>query len=162
MGKRGPAPKPTAIKKLQGNAGRRELNEDEPKYDTPKVLPDPPDALVGDKYARKEWKVLGEILLKVGVLTEGDYNALTVYCKLYSRWYQAEQKIREKGLTTLSAMGGEVVRPEVKIAQDTAKLMKEYLKEFGLTPASRSAIKAVGVSEKDTDDPFLQMIKGGA
>ena len=130
MGKRGPAPKPTAIKKLQGNAGRRELNENEPEYNTPQVLPDPPEVLVGDKYARKEWKVLGNILLKVGVLTEGDYQALAVYCKLHSRWYQAEQLVREKGLTTFSAKGGVVVRPEVKIAQDTAKLMKEYLKEF--------------------------------
>lgn len=162
MGKRGPAPKPTAIKKLQGNAGRRELNEDEPEYNTPKVLPDPPDVLVGDKYARREWKVLGNILLKVGVLTEGDYQALTIYCKLYSRWYLAEQGIREHGLTMFSSKGGLVQRPEVKIAQDTAKLMKEYLKEFGLTPASRSAIKAIGVNEKDTDDPFLQLIKGGA
>lgn len=161
MGKRGPAPKPTVMKKLQGNPGKRELNEDEPKYDTPKSLPDPPDVLVGDKYARREWKVLGNILLKVGVLTEGDYNALAIYCKLYSRWYQAEQLVKEEGLTMFTPKGV-AVRPEVKIAQDTARLMKDYLKEFGLTPASRSAIKAVGMSEDEINDPFLQMIKGGA
>lgn len=161
MGKRGPASKPTTIKKLQGNPGKRELNKDEPKYKVPGKLPDPPETLTGDKYARKEWKTLGTILLHVGVLTEGDYDALAIYCKLFSRWYQAEQKVREKGLTTTSAKGVIATRPEVKIAQETVKLMKEYLKEFGLTPASRSTIKAIGTNNVDTQDPFLQLIKGG-
>src|SRR5689334_3828108 len=51
MGFRGPAPKPTAIKKIQGNPGKRPLNENEPQLEP--GIPECPDYL--DEIARKEW-----------------------------------------------------------------------------------------------------------
>jgi phage terminase small subunit len=43
MGLRGPAPKPTAIKRLEGNPGKRKLNEMEPKMTV--GVPECPDHL---------------------------------------------------------------------------------------------------------------------
>ena len=52
MGFRGPAPIPTAIRRYEGNPGKRPLNEWEPQ---PKMVrPAMPRHL--DKIARKEWK----------------------------------------------------------------------------------------------------------
>ena len=51
MGLRGPAPKPTAIKRLEGNPGKRKLNEAEPTLTV--GVPECPDYL--DEVAKREW-----------------------------------------------------------------------------------------------------------
>ena len=80
MGLRGPAPKPTAIKRLEGNPGKRKLNETEPK---PTMgVPECPDYL--DDVAKKEWGRLTTILTAMKVLTEADYIALANLCQAYS------------------------------------------------------------------------------
>jgi phage terminase small subunit len=47
----GPAPKPTALKLVQGNPGKRKLNKSEPKFCGAPVCP----AWITD-VARAEWK----------------------------------------------------------------------------------------------------------
>ena len=72
MGLRGPAPKPTTIKRLEGNPGKRKLNDGEP---SPRLgAPECPDHL--DDVARKEWDRLTSILVAMKVLTEADYIAV--------------------------------------------------------------------------------------
>ena len=54
MGKRGPQSKPTALKLLEGNPGKREVNGNEPEYDVLSKDEKPP-AYLGS-YGKKEWK----------------------------------------------------------------------------------------------------------
>ena len=65
MGSRGPAPKPQALKKLQGNPGRRKLNAAEPTPDS--ALPACPAWLNAE--AKREWKRVSATLHVAGLLT---------------------------------------------------------------------------------------------
>ena len=64
----GRKPKPTALKKLEGNPGKRKLNTKEPMPG--KGMPDCPKWLLPE--AKKEWERLCVKLSEMGVLTEID------------------------------------------------------------------------------------------
>ena len=75
MAGRGRPPKPTAVKELEGNPGKRPLNKNEPK---PKqTAPKCPSWLEPD--AKKEWRRLSKELESMGLLTEVD---MAVFVKL--------------------------------------------------------------------------------
>ena len=64
----GRKPKPTAIKKLEGNPGKRKLNT---KEDIPvKGRPTCPEWLLRE--AKKEWDRLADLMNQMGVLSEVD------------------------------------------------------------------------------------------
>ena len=64
----GRKPKPTAVKELEGNPGKRELNTKEPKPQ--KKAPQCPKWL--DDEAKKEWRRLSKQMEQMGILTEVD------------------------------------------------------------------------------------------
>ena len=64
----GRKPKPTAIKKLEGNPGKRKLNTKEPI--PAKGMPECPQWLLAE--AKKEWERLADLMNQMGVLTEVD------------------------------------------------------------------------------------------
>lgn len=92
----GRKPKPTKLKVLQGNPGKRKLPKNEPKPDP--VIPDCPSHL--DAIAKKEWKRFAKVLDKLGLLTEIDGSAFAAYCDQYSRWVKINHdlKVQEKEL----------------------------------------------------------------
>lgn len=69
MAQRGRKPKPTALKELEGNPGRRPLNGAEPKPE--RKAPRCPSWL--EEEAKKEWRRMGRILEQMGLLTEMDF-----------------------------------------------------------------------------------------
>ena len=155
MAQRGRKPKPTAIKELEGNPGKRELNQNEPK---PKEnAPKCPAWL--DAEAKKEWKRVSKRLEEIGVLTEVDMAAFAGYCEAYSRWKDAEEFISKHGTIFKTPSGYWQQVPHVSIAQTYLKIMIKFCEQFGMTPSSRSRI----VAEKngaDTDDPMEMMLRG--
>ena len=77
----GRKPKPTAMKKLEGNPGKRKLNT---KESVPaKGMPACPDWLMPE--AKKEWERLAKLMNQMGVLTEVDMAAFAAYCQSYAR-----------------------------------------------------------------------------
>lgn len=76
MGKRGPSPKPTPIRVLEGNPSRRPINENEPKP-TDGTPPMPPHL---DRRARVVWRQIAPELSRLGLLTVVDGEALASYC----------------------------------------------------------------------------------
>ncbi len=85
MATRGRKPKPTAIKILEGNPGKRQLNEHEPQ--PMKKAPSCPKWL--EPEAKREWRRLAKTLEAMGVLTEADMAAFAGYCQAYARWKEA-------------------------------------------------------------------------
>lgn len=83
---RGRRPKPTALKKLEGNPGKRPLNELEPV--PPVASLRCPNYLLPE--ARKEWRRLAPILMNLGLLTAADAVPFAGYCQAYARWREAE------------------------------------------------------------------------
>lgn len=158
MGKKGPAPKPTELKLLQGNPGKRKIAKDEPKPTIEKELPKPPAFL--SRYAKVEWKRIVPELHRLGLLTIVDYMSLAAYCQNYHRWVEAEKKIRTKEkLTFMTPTGYEQQIPEIGIANQAMKLMKDFAKEFGMTPSSRTALHIQNPEEEK--DPFAEFMSGG-
>lgn len=97
MAIKGRKPKPTAIKLLEGNPGKRPLNKSEPK--PKKGAPKCPAWLLPE--AKKEWKRMAEQLELLGLLTAVDMTAFAGYCQSYARWKVAEEFITKHGLYIL-------------------------------------------------------------
>ncbi|MBR0079634.1 MAG: phage terminase small subunit P27 family [Synergistaceae bacterium] len=144
----GRKPKPTAIKILEGNPGKRKLNENEPK--PLKKAPPCPKWL--EPEAKKEWRRLAKALEAMGVLTEADMAAFAGYCQSYARWKEAEERITDRGLVIRTPSGYPQQVPYISIAQQYLKLMQQFAEQFGLTPAARSRIIAGNGEGKAVDD----------
>ncbi len=138
LAQRGRKPKPTALKELEGNPGKRALNTKEPKPLS--KAPSCPKWLEND--AKKEWKRLAEQMEQLGILTEVDMAAFAGYCQSYARWKAAEEFISKNGAIVRTPSGYWQQVPQVSIAQQYLKQMSKFCEQFGLTPASRSRIVA--------------------
>jgi P27 family predicted phage terminase small subunit len=137
---RGRKPTPTTLKILHGNPGKRKLPENEPQ--PAPGSPDCPEHL--DSVARLEWERIVPELLRLGLLTHIDRAALAAYCQAYSRWQAAEGIIATEGLTTVNLKTGCIrTHPAVSIAKESMRLVREFMTEFGLSPASRPRVKAI-------------------
>ena len=156
---RGAKPKPTHLKLVTGNPGKRKLNKNEPKP-TPQ-LPMPPEDLCDD--AKVEWGRVSEELFRLDLLTKLDRSALAAYCQAYGRWMQAERLLggaRKKspangGLLIRTTNGNYVQSPLVGIANKAMADMVRYAAEFGMTPSARSRIQTNPKDEEDPADEFL-------
>lgn len=141
----GRRPKPTALKKLAGNPGKRPLNNAEPKY--PLINTRPPRFL--DLEARRIWrKMLGE-LSAAGVLTQVDEAMLAVFCQTWSTYVSAVKRLHEEGDIIVTEKGSAYKHPLVMIRDTAADQLRKFAVEFGLTPSSRSRIKVEKVDEVD-------------
>src|SRR4029077_11756272 len=90
---RGRKPKPTVLKLLDGNPGKRRINDREPA--SIPGFPEMPDWL--DDEAKAEWNRIIPELHEMGVLSRADRPALTGYCNAWSRWVHAEGQVRKYG-----------------------------------------------------------------
>jgi len=155
---RGRKKKPTELKLLQGNPGKRAINKKEPK---PKGMPKCPPHL--DKVAKKEWKRFAPILNKLGLLTEVDGTAFAAYCQQYSTWVTISleiAKIREKK-DALTVTDEDRLDNLILRQRQTLQSIRAFSVEFGMTPSSRGRIQ-VGAGEKsDPMDEFLNKGKNG-
>lgn len=143
----GRRPKPTIVKSLAGNPGKRPLNKSEPEFTPgatcPKHL---------DKVAKAEWKRVSDDLTTSGLLTSVDRAALAAYCDAYSRWVQATTALQTQGLVITSPKSGYAMpNPYVSIANTSLTLMHKFASEFGFTPSSRSRLSIPGKPQQNTD-----------
>ena len=156
MATRGRKPKPTALKILEGNPGKRPLNENEPI--PPKGSIKCPTWLLPE--AKKEWKRLAPSLEAMGVLTMADLTAFEGYCQAYARWKEAEEFMTQHGTIVKTKSGYWQQVPQVSIAQTYLKIMNKIAEQFGLTPAARSRITA-GADMKDAAVDDMDALLGG-
>jgi len=140
MGRRA---KPTAVKELTGNPGHRPLPKDEPK---PKVgLPAAPAHLSGT--AKRVWKVLGDELVRIGVAAQTDVMAFEVLCEAYATYVKAKGELKKlKGTTYVTSSGSIKKRPQLAIMAESARTIRQYGIEFGLSPAARTRVAAAIVT----------------
>jgi P27 family predicted phage terminase small subunit len=160
MAKTGPKPKPTKLKLLEGNPGKRKLNKNEPR--PANISSTCPDWLLDG--AKKEWKRLSPQLEALGILTDIDRAAFAGYCQSFAKWKAAEQFLKKHGTTykiPKRDRDGNVVSvymapfPEVAIARASLEQLRQFAAEFGLTPSSRGRLSLAG---EDLDDEFEKMI----
>lgn len=125
-------PKPTRMKILEGNPGRRPLPENEVQPLIDDVLPKAPEYL--SEPAKKEWYVMGEKLHRLGLLTQIDYPAFAIYCQSYGHWVEAEEAVEKTGFVIRTTTGKVIESPMVSISKRSMRLAHKFLSEFGMTP----------------------------
>jgi len=148
----GRKPKPTALKILQGNPGKRKLNKNEPKPRT--EIPSCPTWLTA--MAQMEWKRIVPQLKKLGLISKLDRSALAAYCQAFGRWQDAELEIRKYGFVCITDKGNVIQRPEVGIANKALEQMYKFLTEFGMSPASRTKLSVAIKKPEDDMDAFMK------
>lgn len=153
MGRRGPAPKPTALNELAGNPGKRKARAGEPKPRSKNTTPPVPSHLSDD--AKKEWRRVAKELHGLGLLTSIDRTALSAYCETYVTWVDALAKCREMGLIVKTSNGNPIQNPYLSVASQAEKRMRGWLSEFGMTPSSRTRISVDAAPEEDPYEAFL-------
>lgn len=163
----GPPPKPTHLKLITGNPGRRPLNKKEPRPAA--GVPTVPAHLSAE--AKAEWRRISATLGKLGLLTGVDRSALAAYCQAYADWIEAEDHVRDEGKVTLTPVvtetrefkngtkvtkesgGYPIQNPWLAIRNRALDTMRQFLTEFGMTPASRSKISIEGDGGDQPKDP---------
>jgi len=143
----GRKPKPTAIKILAGNPGKRPLNDREPK-------PGPADPRVPrgklPPEGKKLWRVLAEHLVRLGVLTKLDLPALEFLCLHYAVGREAVEMLVRDGIVADGVNGTIKKHPAVSVLSENSRLFKAYAIEFGLTPSSRVRIQSEPIEKEKT------------
>ena len=110
----GPRPKPTKLKVLAGNPGKRPLPEAEPAPARLDRLPNAPRYL--NKWGQGEWRRLGPELIRLGLLTVADLSVFAAYCSAFGRWVQAELAMRDRDLVILTDKGNQQQNMYLSIA----------------------------------------------
>lgn len=134
-----PRPKPTAILKLQGSR-RANGRAHEPELPPATRDMEPPAILCG--HALAEWHRLLPALVDAGVLTCVDRMCLAACCACYGRWVEAEQILREQGHVITTTNGNPQINPALSIANESLRQYRAFAIELGLTPSSRSRVRA--------------------
>lgn len=134
----GRRPLPTSLKVIRGTARRGRLNKDEPQ--PPLAVPQPPPHL--DERARAKFIEMAELLARFGVMTELDSGALARYAVVWCRWVDAEDAIRRLGPSVTTVAGNQVQNPHLSTANRCLSQLAQIEAEFGLTPSSRSRVRA--------------------
>lgn len=96
----------------------------------------------------------------MGLLTNVDRAALGAYCAAYSTWVDAETSLQKFGRVIKSPSGYPIQNPYVGIRNTSLDLMRKYLIEFGMTPASRSRLQITGEPQtgQDAFEAFMSSI----
>lgn len=142
---RGRKPTPTAIRRANGNPGKRAYNPAEPI--PPEGLPACPEHLSPE--AQAEWHRLAQTLYDMGVLTLVDRGARAAYCQSWARWVEAEEKLKEPPALLKTPSGYVQQNPWLSVSNKQLELMGRYMAELGLTPASRSRVTLARTPEGD-------------
>lgn len=129
---------PTELRVLRGNPSKRPFASDEPTPAPVLETQAPPECL--DEAGKAEWRRVAPILVRNGLLTEMDVDALTTYCHAYALWKEANAKIRQFGIVIKSPNGYPMPSPYLAIANKAMLQMKGLMSEFGMTPSSRTHV----------------------
>jgi P27 family predicted phage terminase small subunit len=147
--------KPTALKLLQGNAGKRKLNKNEPSPDALVVVPEPPEWF--GAIAVAAWQQVAPWLIEAKILTGTDLHNLEAFCMAYQRWREAQDDITKNGIIVMGAKQ-EIKNPACTVANETLRQMATFGGALGLDPAARARLKPGGAEKPK--NPFTAL-RGG-
>ncbi|MEZ0366798.1 phage terminase small subunit P27 family [Mycobacterium sp. pUA109] len=136
MGKRGPAPRPSHLKALEGAwEGRLNRNEAIPE-DAPIA---PPVTLPAD--AQAVWDRLAPDMVAKKVLTAWDVDAFAEFCRSVALYNRAAAEVERVDLVSEGYNGNPVVNPAIRVMKTASDMMRATGSRFGLTPGDRAALK---------------------
>jgi P27 family predicted phage terminase small subunit len=98
-----------------------------------------PDHL--DTDAKREWKRLVKLLLRLRILTDADGMVLANLCQAWSTLVKAQVKMNETGLLLKTPSGYVQQSPLLGIVNSCTDTVMKLSREFGLTPSSRGRLQ---------------------
>lgn len=138
MGRRGPAPRPTALKLIEGERESR-INREEPL--AREEPPEAPEELAPE--VREVWDYTLAELTVMGLAKAADRDALVCFCEAVVNHRKASALLARSPVLVKGLHGNLVRNPALAVQRDSAQLIRAFAQEFGLTPSARSGI-AVG------------------
>lgn len=141
MGQRGPRPLPKNVHLLHGNPSKLTASQLRDSISPVVEIPKPPLHLKGA--ALKEWKRVSVELQKLGLISQIDRAALSMYCTAWGRYCEAESILLmagPKGMVTETPNGFEVQSAWLNISNKAMEQCIKYLAEFGMSPAARTRV----------------------
>lgn len=151
MGKRGPKPKPTALRLLHGDRKDR-INSEEPVAQS--GVPDCPSA---DPDVRAVWDYTVEQLMSMGTITLADRDTLACYCEAVVTHRKASKILSQSKILIRSKTDADqlVRNPALQAQRDAATLVARFAGHFGLSPSARSEIRKGGVENAPSAARYL-------
>lgn len=148
--------KPEAIRKLDGNTGKRGhgIHDREDPKGTPILDKElqPPEWL--ENHAVALWNLLAPHLIVTKLLTENDVPAFAIMCNEYDIYRHCIELVEKQGYSVEN--GSQVIpNPFLTIKNKAFSNMEKLMGKFGLTPADRAKI-GLNMHEKK-HNPFEKM-----
>jgi P27 family predicted phage terminase small subunit len=137
--KPGTKPKPTALKELAGNPGKRPLPEAEPRQRGPMPSMRSPRM---EPLAQLTWVRLRVALEPLGLLTDADPESFELMCRHFARAIEADELVRSEDLVLDGEKSSYRHPADVAFVQHS-RMFQRYAAEFGLTPSSRTALAEI-------------------
>lgn len=145
---------PTVLKLLAGTRNSR-INHDEPIPEDGIPQCPSPSAEV-----REVWDYTIAQLLKMRTVTMADRDALNTYCEHVVIYRKAAERVREEGAIYTGERGGMRKHPAVSVMNESANVIKNFGRDFGLTPSARSSIKVADQRPKQTQAAASRLLSG--
>lgn len=141
-------PTPTALKLIRGDRESR-INRKEPVPGG--GIPDCPDDVT--PAVRAIWDYTITELSAMHIATSADRDALVCYCEAVVVHRRASALLAKSDVLIKGLHGTPVRNPALQVQRDSARLIRAFAQEFGLTPAARSRIEVRGTDD-GADDIF--------
>jgi len=161
-------PEPTTLGVVEGNRGKRPLNDKEAK--PAKAIPRPP-AHFRDKATRSdegeaiaaealaEYRRMSRKLSALGLLTDIDGALFALYCDAYARWVVSSRGLQKHGLLVKGHRGVPSKSPYATMVNQALDQVVKIAPEFGMSPSSRARIPADDTGGLyDEEDAFFQRL----
>lgn len=147
---------PTVLKELRGTYRKDRANLNEPK---PPVLTEVPDApfWVDDCPQTKSlFDQVTRYVMNMKVATQVDGLALSLLADQLSIYIDLRSQIRKEGITVVDSSGKTKAHAALGQLNNTLTQIHKFLREYGLTAASRSNVSAAEEKDVDAFEDFLK------
>lgn len=139
---RGRKTKPTHLKLLEGNPGKRAINKNEPKPIGD--LCDPPSWMTNQQKDGWNYAITHA---PQGMLKMIDQSALSVWVIAEDMHRDASKKVQTLGMLVKSPAGMPMQSPYLCILNKQAQIMLKAAEQLGFTPASRPRITSGDIED---------------
>ena len=156
MAKRGRKPLATATKETRGAFVKdpQRKNHDEPQVVHKR--PDPTEAVKSRPIALAKWHHCCDLLEGMKILSTADRDLLEQYCLVYDRIQTCESMLESEGEVIMGSKDQPCRNPRMVVLSTLQNQQLKILSELGLTPSSRTQLKASPDSFADAFEKFMK------
>jgi P27 family predicted phage terminase small subunit len=153
---KGRKPTPPPLKLLNGNPGKRPI-EQEPESPLLPADDSPPEWLHPD--AQGFYREIVGLVNSMKVGTEADRLGIVALAQSLAEVKIAHEQMNRYGRVIKDKSGGATRNPYAVHAAQFIGFVRQFITEYGLTPCSRARL--IAKAEGGEEDPFSKYMSGG-